>query len=377
MSMNPFVTVTCPSCFEEIYLGECRIMSGTTRGKVLKVAKKGPLARMRVEPLSDPKYRIEMAYRECTACQYPLPFNIEQVQSIRLAIVGGTAYGKSHYIAALIHQMKSEWITEMSGMAQFIGLTPDVDEEYIQNYFHPLFRLQSVLAATQLATRPTAYPLIYNVTLAPSSKHPRRSFNLMIYDAAGEDLVSLDRLVNFARFALNPTAFVFVVDPLTIAPIFSQLPPQLQASAYRPYYDHEYGAADFIRSLASLYERLHYPSGSRLLDVPAAVMLSKSDLLKYLHLPPNRFLMKPSYGDKVDLLDLDTVDQEVRSLLAANQQNDLLAAASRFKRVKFFASSATGEPPDANGRYYNVNPCRCLDPLLWILYELGIVEAIE
>jgi hypothetical protein len=104
-------------------------------------------------------------------------------------------------------------------------------------------------------------------------------------------------------------------------------------------------------------------------------MLSKADLLKYLNVPYSyNFMVNPQYKQDIDLLDIDTIDREVRELLRAYQQGDLLVATRRFKKVKFFAASAIGEPPDVNGHFTNVEPRRCLDPLLWILYELYILR---
>src|SRR5947209_18811012 len=140
MSISPYVKCVCPSCFEEIYLGECAIVSGITTGKVLKAPSKGPLARMRVEPLGGRKYALELARRKCTntQCGYLLPYNIEVVPSLTLVVVGDIFSGKSHYIAALIHQIKSEWIG-IGGFARFNCLTPEIEKEYTQEYFDTLF----------------------------------------------------------------------------------------------------------------------------------------------------------------------------------------------------------------------------------------------
>ena len=95
------VKCQCPSCFEEIYLGECKIMSGVTKQPLKEP--KGPFARMVVERLDGPEYTLEAAYRVCTECNYALPHDIERVPSIILAVVGDTHSGKSHYLASLIH----------------------------------------------------------------------------------------------------------------------------------------------------------------------------------------------------------------------------------------------------------------------------------
>src|SRR2546428_13646817 len=99
MVFSPYVKCVCPSCFNDVFLGECRIVSGVTSGKVLKTPSKGTFARMNVERLDGPKYTLELARRECSECGYHLPENIEVVPSVTLAVVGDPFSGKSHYIA--------------------------------------------------------------------------------------------------------------------------------------------------------------------------------------------------------------------------------------------------------------------------------------
>src|SRR5947209_3546913 len=99
--MLPFTKILCPSCFEESYLGDCRIVSGITPGKVLTDPSKTVFARMHIQPLDGPFYTKELAHRECPHCRYLLPFNIERVPNISIVIVGDNSSGKSHYIAAL------------------------------------------------------------------------------------------------------------------------------------------------------------------------------------------------------------------------------------------------------------------------------------
>ena len=380
MGFSPYVKCVCPSCFEEIYLGECNIVSGITTGTVLKYSSKGPLARMRVEPLDGPKYALELARRQCTnpKCGYLLPYNIELAPSVTLVVIGDTFSGKSHYIAALIHQLKADWIGNTTGFARFTCLTPEIEKTYTREYFEPLFMNKKTIRPTLPATKTTAEPLIYKLVVSPSPKHPPTAINLMIYDTSGEDYVGADRLVQFARFVLNTSAFIFVADPFMMDPIIGQLPPALQ-TALQPAFKlaQRRKAVEGLNSVIDVFERYRgVPEGSSLPAIPIAIMLSKADLLKYFTTPNHYHFMKnPQYGGGVDLQDIHIVDQEVKNLLRIYKQGDLLAATNRFKRVKFFATSATGEPPDATGIFMNVEPCRCLDPVLWILHQLGIVKA--
>ena len=376
--MNFFVKCVCPSCFAEINLGECRILSRRTSGKVLKNPSKNPLARLNVEPLDGPYYTTELACRECYECKYLLPSNIERVPSIILVVVGDVASGKSHYLASFIHQLKTEWINNATGFVSFECLTPDVENDYINNYFEPLFVHQKALALTSRGTSPYARPLIYELAVAQSPRHPVTSTNLMIYDTSGEDYEAEDRLVNFARFVLNTTAFIFAVNPVAIDAVFRNLDPALKA---RPQLQAQYTQgrkrrlAERLNAIMSIYGRFHgHAKGSRLHQTPVAVMVSKSDLLPHT----STVMHAPYYGGGVDLQDIATIDEEVRNLLQQYYaQGDLIASTSRLAKVKFFATSATGGPPDAYDNFTHVKPLRCLDPVLWILHELGIIRATK
>ena len=287
MDLLPSVKCVCPSCFQEIYLGECRIISGVTSGKVLKNPSKGVFARMRVEPIEGYQYTREMARRECTNCKYLLPYNIETVPNVTLAIIGDTFSGKSHYVASLIHQIKVDWMGDATGFARFVCLTPEVEKRYTRDYFEPLFLNKMTLASTQPARKETADPLIYNLVTKVSPTNPPVAVNLMIYDASSEDFERVDKLVQSARFILNINAIIFIVNPVMIAPIFEQLPPALQAPLQAQIKAAKgRRATDVLNSTISIFERYRgYPSGSRLPDIPIAIMLSKADLLKYLNMP--------------------------------------------------------------------------------------------
>jgi len=379
MSFSPYVKCICPSCFEEIFLGECKIVSGITTDKVLK-APSGPLARFIVEPLDGRKYTLELARRQCTKCKYLLPANIENVPSITLAVVGDTFSGKSHYIAALIHQIKADWMGNAGGFARFTCLTPEVEDLYTRDYFEPLFINKQILQLTPQATKMTADPLIYKLVVSPSPKHPPTTVNLIIYDASGEDFVRQDRLVQVARFVLNTSAFIFVADPFTMHSIFELLSPSLQIRLQSQFdLAQKRRAADTFNAIIDVFERFRkHSDGSRLSGIPVAIMLSKADLLKYLHAQDSyTFMTNPQYSSDLDLQDINTVDREVRDLLRIYQQGDLLAATNRFKQVKFFATSATGDPPDGNGYFTKVEPCRCLDPMLWILHRLEFIRKLS
>ncbi len=385
----------CPSCFKEIYLGECDIFS-QKENRVLKKPR-GPIARYKVEPLDGPEYTQQLACRRCYKCYYHLPKNIESVPSLTVAIIGDTFSGKTLYIAALIQQLQNEWVGNAPGLARFTCLTKEVEKKYKQNFFDPFLNQGQSLDPSLPATGDKADPLIYKLVTSASSKHPATAINLMIYDTAGEDFYQ-ERLTEYARFVLKADAFIFVADPFTMKPITDQLqlPPSLQAT-WQPKIDfgNKSRVVELLNDVIDLVQQYHRePDGSSLAGIPIAIMLSKSDLLEHvqlpapqrLHLPYNHcsnlpapntfaFLQNPSYGDILNLCDIKRVDEEVRAVLTHYMQRSLLASTRRFQQVSFFATSATGTLPDANGIFPSVTPRRCLDPFLWTLCCLGVLEG--
>jgi hypothetical protein len=368
--MELSVKCVCPSCFNEINLAKCKIISEKT-GSELKSPSRGFFSGFKgLEPLDGPYYTQELAHRQCYVCDYLLPPNIESVPSITLAVVGDNFSGKSLYIAALIHQLKTLWTGNAAGFARFMCLTESVESKYTQEYINPLFNQKRVLPATQPAVSSKAEPLIYKLVTNSFSKHPKTAANLMIYDTSGEDFIRSERIVEYARFALNTNAFIFVADPFTMEPFINALDPVVQDVLRSS------RAAERLNAVISIYERYHRePEGSSLPHLPIAVMLSKSDMFKSASTSNNIVFQNPNYSNGLDLNDIDKVDGEVKRLLSAYRQNDLLNATHNFARVKFFATSATGEPPDASGSFAHVEPCRCLDPVLWILHQLGIIRV--
>jgi hypothetical protein len=369
----------CPNCAQEFYPGECRIVSQIQQGKVLKAAPTTWLERQRArrypEPLVGDLYLKELACRECPHCNYLLPYNIESVEAKSIVVVGDTYSGKSHFIAALIRQIQDGLIQNPNHSTRFVCLTPKVLEKYTQNYLNALFKKKEVLLGTQPAAPATPIePLIYELIVKKSPAHPAKKTNLILYDASGEDYANADRLVQYTHYVLNASGMIFLADPVSMPDILDRLPLHLQN---QPVTGRR--ASDVLNSTIQLLERKRgLEPGSAFMQMPIAITLSKSDLLKYLRgiNDPYSFLSNPKndYTSGVDLRDLEKVDGEVRQLLAEFGDRTLLEA-TRTLNAQFFAASATGHAPKADDTYPAVEPRRCLDPVLWLLYQLQVIDG--
>lgn len=366
----------CPYCTQEFYPGECRVVSGID-GSEIDPAPQTWMQRMRARrnpmPLLGPKYTRRLAARECPNpnCRKLLPHNIESVDMRSIVVLGDIFSGKSHYLAALIRQIEDGQIRNPNGRISFMCLTPDVLRKYDSYYIDTLFNKKQQLDATQPETirdKPKE-PLIFELSVRKSLDHPPRKINLVFYDASGEDYADPTRLVIFSTYVLSASAIIFLADPISMPNILNSLPDHLQNQPVTG------RRASFVLSQA--IDLLERDRGFSLRNIPIAVALSKSDLLKILKRATERyhFLTNPAgnYSSGVDLKDLQVVDAEVRKLLETYGDQALIDATQTWD-VQFFAVSATGNAPDPNGLYPAVTPIRCLDPVLWILLKLGIIE---
>ncbi len=136
-----------------------------------------------------------------------------------------TYAGKSHYIAASIHQLREGKMTQIDRYARFIRLNPEIEEQYLQKFFNPLFKQKQQLPGNLPATSPINDPLIYEMVFEGAINPSRiKHLNMLIYDAAGGDLANQDVMVDVARFVLNADALIFLADPMSMEGIVEQLP---------------------------------------------------------------------------------------------------------------------------------------------------------
>lgn len=375
MDLSPYVKGLCPYCGNEFNIGDCAIVSSVT-GKVLRERPQG-LSRLRalIQPssLDGPKYTREIAQRQCPHCGNLLPYNFGFVANLTIAVVGDTYSGKSTYIVALVHELKKGKLQGKNGYVRVTGLTPKREEEFTRNYIDRLFKHKLSLGPTQtVLTMDSPQPLIYELIIDRTSERAKH-FNLILYDLSGEEFVNAERLAQFSRHILNANGIIFLADPMAVSNISQLLPAHLQPNALTGR-----SPTSIFTSFISLFERYKgLRTTSDLFTVPIVIMLSKSDLLKYFRRPsePYHFMKQPLYDKGIVLQDLEIVDHEVREILQDFGESSLLQATKAFPKVKFLATSATGYPPNSNGMYPAIEPIRCLDPLLWILWQLRIIDA--
>jgi hypothetical protein len=368
---------TCPRCNKEFHISDCDIVSERT-GDVMKKAPEGRAAKilarmMTPDVLIGPKYTDMLATRVCPNCQYHLPYNIDHVESRSLAIVGDIGSGKSHYIAALIRQLQDGEIGNPNQYSHFVCQTNEAKRKY-DELLNTLFNDKQSLQPTQpFRDIGDVEPLIYELGIQKTARHPTRKFNIIFYDASGEDYSDQLRIVQFSRYVLRASAIIFLSDPFSMPMIKSRLPEHTH-----PAFEPTSSLATFNIIMQLFARNKGLSAGSRLLSVPIAITLSKADLLNYLRPADNPYYFssnpRDGYAGLLNLKDLEMIDKEVRQIIYEYGDRGLLSATKNMN-VQFFATSATGNAPQVDGKYAAIEPQRCLDPVMWALHKLGIIEA--
>ncbi|BCL77983.1 hypothetical protein ccbrp13_04480 [Ktedonobacteria bacterium brp13] len=372
--LKPFQQHTCPACGASFYPGECAIYSTTMSGKVLEQPKQGLLSRLNVPPLVGAKYTYEHARRCCPnpECNYLFPYNIERTRNYTIAIIGDVNAGKSHYIASCIDQL-TRHAQQVLGCSKIVGLD-DTDERFRETFYTPIYVRKQQILQTPQAKEKKNPPLVYELTFAKgAASHVDGTLNLLFYDASGEDFAQTTRMVQYSPYVAFASAIIFLVDPMTMPGIVNELPSYLRPAQVR-----ESSTAVFNRVLQTFRSTRGLAQNARI-STPVAIALSKSDVLKYplkRNRQTPRFLQYENYTNAIDPTMYTDIDREVRELLQTYNETALLHASEDYENASFFALSATGASPDSTGHFGEVRPLRCLDPLLWALWKIGIIQSV-
>lgn len=386
--VSPTFKIRCPYCRKEFHPSDMSITSLTNDSMVLftppqKSTPRYYLSRFWAQDLTGEKYTTAIARRVCPSCTRKLPER-DIDKTLNIAVVGDTSSGKTHFIAVLIDQLKRGFIMQNGGgSSRLISLNSETDRKYRDEYYTPILQEKGA----GLPTPPgkfgpsgapiTGDPLIYQLTLRGDQASTARAVNLLFYDISGEEIADSTMIVQFGEHILRADAIIYLADPITMARVRQHLPRYLQPD---PISISARSAHEVLANILYRYEQYQRIRPGEPIDIPTAITISKSDLLRYT-IPVSYqrnylIFQKKIYDGKAHPQEFMRIHQEVEMCLQAYNEQAILKTSGRFSNVNFFAASATGGPTDSSGKYIHIEPLRCLDPFVWILWKLGCIEAI-
>jgi hypothetical protein len=333
----------------------------------------------------------------CPNCHLFLPHATAcgALASEAIAIIGDRGSGKSNYFGVLLRELETRYAAEV-GFTMYDQETFFVQEMrsihsaglYARRYgrlfdrIGPRMAIDQTLSSKTVGNEDLRIPLIYRLEFPPRMIDyvlrpfsPRRALDLVIFDAAGEDMRddNPDTLDSFYRYIAAASGIIFLIDPVQCDGIRARLDGDLQRRFPRETIDQ----AEIVSRVINLFQRRHGLKPGQQLRVPIAFAFAKSDLFRDLVDPSARLHRDSRHEGGFDESDCRQLSDEMASYLKKWGSTRLLQLAQdKVKTSAFFALSALGQTPEEGTlRIRPVEPKRVADPLLWLLKQRGYIPA--
>lgn len=350
---RPTGEVLCPYCLENIQLDLAKLFVADSR--------------MQYQPLDltgikNPVRRHDImrgAVQKCTADGdfpehfIPVPY-LTYGRPLTVAMVGQSSTGKSHLLTQMIAAVTDGGL-EPFGL-KWQSVNPEQHARFVRERVQPL-RSGKVLDHTAALGMDDFARFVESLLITDARGQVRP---VAFFDLGGEDLVRTDAAL---RFLLGVDALIFVVDPALALPL-----PQLDHVRER------WGVEvnrDGDLAFGTVLDRL--PKNGPYLDVPAAMVLGKADLLRFQP-PVDRWLGRPP-ATSLDPVLTHEESRDTYALLRRHAGQAWLRPFDAIRRCTLHIASATGGQ-EAHGRYpAGAGPRRVLEPLLALLAMHGLIDV--
>ena len=318
----------------------------------------------------------------CPECHNSLDKEMLQDDTSIISIIGGKSSGKTNYITVLIWELIKRGYTfdaihEVVTCGDYVvgKNSYTTAYRYTNDFYNQLYEKRKVHAPTEITETSKAYkvPLIYRLTIGESSrgKGKGKSVFLVFYDTAGESFTSNERIHEYAEFLRNSAGIIFLLDTWGI----SALKPKIEKITNEKPLPFDYifeNIKEYMRQKMTAKDREKFKSK------PFAFAFSKIDTIltdKDFDINGLKMDMNSSFltDKKLSLSDLYGMHMGLNNfLIDCDESNFLKSLGTHFgEKVTFFGFSALGQMPENGEVKQNIEPYRALDPLVWILYELG------
>ncbi|HEU5376024.1 MAG TPA: toll/interleukin-1 receptor domain-containing protein [Ktedonobacteraceae bacterium] len=345
----------CPYCHGEIHPARCNIVAtfpSFTRGEILY---KADTFDTRTSKNVFEALFNRLPHYQCSLCHYILPPEVDEIPIKKIAIVGNPRSGLSTYITSLIQQISRQTILSSTESFVTVCVTPLVEQRYISDISRAQ-RGEELVRIPNLPAEDLANPLIYELTARPALDQLSKKTYLAMYEVTRDAFAAEPRI---RQHVAKANALIYLVDGQTLQQRdgqVSSVPDQLAS----------------ILPFEELFPAIS--SATPLAIPPMAITITKADLLKKRAQSDHPFTLSiaPPFSSQVDLVDLKNVQQDVLDLLTSHD-HPLLAEMQGIAHKHFFAVSTSPEHSNTNGSSHAPEPCRSLDPLLWLLFRLGLL----
>jgi GTPase SAR1 family protein len=286
-------------------------------------------------------------------------------------MVGAKYSGKSHYVASLVHRLEGRGATDMYSALMPLG--DHTIRRYKEEFYQPLFEDRLELPATAGAPPPLVYDMTFDEALWQDERG--RSVTPAFYDTAGENFANQALVSQMVKYLQVASGIIFLVDPTQSKGIQHLLPDELRKTSQ----DDNADPHEIISRVVAELVKSNVLGPDQPLDKPVAMVLTKCDVLQQCGLiPENRlWTMDQRHIGKFRKEIHEDMSGMIGELLWRTNLPAYNEVKMRFPRHAFFGVSSTGCAPNKRGRFPFIAPWRVVDPLFWLLAELGVIPLEE
>lgn len=306
----------------------------------------------------------------CPKCHNRIPNEMVRKKGHIISIIGARSSGKTIYITTLINELRNhcDCIGEMGISAENINDDPQrcTQTRYERDFFNKLYLKKECPDQTDVNDKYSNVPLIYEL-----SNPKGDSIHLVFYDTAGENFANVGNIAGNVKFLQESDAVIFLLDTENIPYVHDKLgisaPIRLRYNVILDNVLTHFRESDpktrenhFNRPIALVFSKIDkiLNNAEKFEDTCIAGMSMASNS-NYLD------------GSPILLSDFDSINVSMKGALSMwNENNFLRNIANYYQNTKFFGISALGSSP-VNQTVSTIRPYRILDPLIWILHELG------
>jgi hypothetical protein len=307
--------------------------------------------------------------RICPYCHNDLPQSAGFAPGTIISFVGASQAGKSVYLTSLVHTLKT--LTPRNFQIFCTPINNEMGRKFKQAYEDPLIENGCLPDPTQKERQQE--PFIFTFSFADGNLP---EINIAFFDAAGEGMVDNAYMDIYASHIRNSSGVLFLVDPLQFRTVGKKI------AILNGLNEDPAQTDEPLEVLSGLVENYIYKQASGVSQIPTALVLTKTDLLRPLQ-EEGEYLREDSvffsdYTHKgfFDLSAYETVENEVDEFLRLTDPNFRNAMKRRFAQLGLFAVSALGTHPDTiRRRVASFAPVRVDEPFLWLLYKLGYIKG--
>ena len=291
-----------------------------------------------------------------------------------VTVVGARSSGKTSYLRVLVKELENNAVPSIHGLHPV-----NAESEATLNAMREGLSRGQLESSTigSVANEAILQPTLLNVGTSPSG----RTRTLSIFDVAGEDMTSAERVRPYGAAMAGADVLIVLIDPLQLEGVRAWLNGKIQLPPQAPL-----RAATLLQNvIAQIRLTRHIPAGrigqhvaigfSKFDGLQSAANVSGSKIARLIG--PGTAMWRDPYGPRPsDYLEADghRMHDEVKALLEHVGEGSLISVAeSNFTDVRYIALSALGHAPKQKMMISQAgaSPHRVADPVRWLLWLNG------